>query len=573
MRNLRRWIAPVWLSMALSVTLAACGGGGGGGGSAAPAPPSTPAPAAISDAEAARFLTQATFGPTDSDIAAVKSAGYAGWIDQQVTAASMFHRAYLDNRLAQLRVAQPSASLNPNNFYESFWLYSATSPAQLRERVKFALSEIFVISLVDANVDTRGAGAYYDMLGANAFGNFRTLLEQVTLHPMMGLYLTSLGNQKENPSTGRQPDENYAREIMQLMTLGVHQLNADGSAKTDGSGARIPAYTQEDISGLAKVFTGMSWYSPTPTNTTFFGGNRDAEASIRPMIFYANYHSTSPKAFLGATVPAGSSDGAADLKVALDTLFNHPNVGPFIGRQLIQRLVTSNPSPAYVGRVSAAFANNGSGVRGDMAAVVRAVLLDPEARDMGAVNSPTFGKVREPMIRMAHWMRAFSATSVSGNYQLGSTSATTSLGQSALTAPSVFNFYRPGYVPPNTRLGAANLTAPEFQIVDAVTVASYANTMQGAIGNGIGSGNDVRSAYAQEVAVANDAGALADRMNRLLLYGQMSSGLRMRLIESVNSVALPAAGASQTDIDKALLNRAKLAVYLTMISPEYLIQR
>ena len=565
------WIRSIVLSLVLVAGLTSCGGGGGQDGGGGPAPP--PAATPLSDAEAARFLTQATFGPTDADINVLKPLGYRPWLDQQMSLPSSSHQAYMDNRLAQLRVTQPTATLNANHFYESFWSYSATGQAQLRERMKLALSEIFVISMVDPGVDARGAGAYYDMLGANAFGNFRTLLQQVSMHPMMGVYLTHLANQKEDPATGRNPDENYAREVMQLMTIGVNRLNPDGTVVTDGSGAPIPAYTPADISGLARVLTGMSWYSPTPTNNTFFGRNRDPDASVRSMIFYPAFHSTSAKTFLGTTIAGGSTDGAAELNTALDVIFNHPNVGPFISRQLIQRLVTSNPSPAYVQRVASVFNNNGTGIRGDMAAVVRAILLDVDARDMTAVNSSTFGKVREPMIRLTNWMRAFGATSVSGNYLITSTSGNTALGQSALAAPSVFNFYRPGYVPPNTRLGAAGLNAPEFQIVDEVTVAGYANTIQGAIGTGIGTGADVRSAYAVEIAVAGDAALLVERMNRLLLYGQMSPTLRVRITDSVNSVVIPGAGSTQTQIDAARLNRARLAVYMTMISPEYLVQR
>ena len=560
-----RKVCAVFAPVLLAVTLTSCGGGGDSAGTTPP-PPTV---VSLSDAEAVRFLTQTTFGATDADIATVKLIGYRAWLDQQMATTSPSHLNYLDNRLAQLRLTTPTATLNANNFYESFWLYSATGDTQLRERMKLALSEIFVISMVDPNVDTRGAGAYYDMLGANAFGNFRTLLEQVTLHPMMGVYLTHLANQKEDPATGRNPDENYAREVMQLMSLGVDELNLDGTVRTSG-GAAIPPYTAADISGLAKVFTGMSWYSPTPSNNTFLGRNRDPDASIRSMIFYPAFHSTSTKTFLGVST---ASDGPGDLRFALDTIFNHPNVGPFIGRQLIKRLVTSNPSPAYVQRVATVFNNNGAGVRGDMAAVVRAILLDSEARDVSVAASPSFGKVREPMVRMANWMRTFGATSVSGRYLLNSTSATTSLGQSALASPSVFNFYRPGYIPPNTRLGTAGLTAPEFQIVDEVTVAGYANTMQTAIGTGIGTSTDVRSAYTAEVAIATDAAALVNRMDRMLLYGQMSSGLRTALTDSINSIAIPAAGSAQAQIDAALLNRARLAVYMTMVSPEYLIQR
>jgi uncharacterized protein (DUF1800 family) len=241
---------------------------------------------------------------------------------------------------------------------------------------------------------------------------------------------------------------------------------------------------------------------------------------------------------------------------------------------LIQRLVTSNPSPAYVNRVANVFNNNGAGVRGDMAAVVRAVLLDSEARNMSASADPSFGKVREPIVRLGNWMRTFGATSVSGNWTVGSTSGSTSFGQSPMASPSVFNFYRPGYSPPNTKIGNAGLVAPEMQIVDEVTVAGYANSMQNVINAGIGTGNDVRASLSGEVAVANDPAALVDRMNTLLLYGAMTPGLRQRILDSVTGVAVPAStGSNQAAIDAALLNRAKLAVYLTMVSPDYLIQQ
>ncbi|KPF84551.1 hypothetical protein IP78_00880 [Brevundimonas sp. AAP58] len=491
-----------------------------------------------------------------------------------MSSVSSSHLLYVDNRIAQIRLTNPNASPSANHFYESFWLYAANSPAQLRERMKFALSQIFVISLTDSAIDVRGAASYYDMLGENAFGNYRTLIEQVALHPMMGRYLTHLGNQKEDPATGRLPDENFAREIMQLMSIGVHELNADGTLRIDGDGQPIATYTSSDISNLAKVLTGFSWYAANPTNSTFRGGGRNNDSYVRPMIAYPAFHSTSAKLFLGTTMPAGSTDAMAELRTALDVIANHPNVAPFMCRQLIQRLITSNPSPSYVRRCSSVWANNGRGVRGDLGAVVKSILLDGEARNGDLASTPTYGKVREPVIRMTNWMRAFGATSISGNYLLNSTSATTSLGQSALASPSVFNFYRPGYVPPNTRAGAQNLTVPEFQIVNEVTVAGYANTMQAAIGNGIGTGADVRSSYAREVVIAHDANALADRMNRMLLSGRMSSTLRTRIVESVNGVNIPAAtGSNQATIDTARLNRARLAVYMTMVSPEYLVQR
>lgn len=555
----------LWVGLALAFALSACSGVRGGGGSETP--PTAP--------EAARFLTQATYGPTEASIGDVRASGYSEWIDRQmVMPAPTSHQAELEARLARLRATDATAQLSASDFYYSYWRQSVTAPDQLRQRMKLALSEIFVISLNDSNIDTRGAASYYDMLGANAFGNFRTLLEQVTLHPMMGVYLTWLGNQKEDPATGRNPDENYAREVMQLMTIGLYQLNPDGTVKTDASGRPLATYTPDDISGLAKVFTGYSYYHPSPSAVTFRGGNRNADATVRSMIPYPAFHSTSSKSFLGVTIPAAATpDPQGDLRRALDTLYNHPNVGPFIGRQLIQRLVTSNPSPAYVGRVAAVFNNNGKGVRGDMAAVVRAILLDEEARSASAAAGVNYGKVREPLLRMTAWARAFGATSQSGEWLIGSTSASTSLGQSALTSPSVFNFFRPGYTPPNTRIGAAGLVAPELQIVDEVSVAGYLNTMQTTVDAGIGTTQnglrDVRTGYASEIALANDPNALVDRVNLLLLGGSMSPALRARIVEAVRGVALPATGAQTT----ALTNRAKLAVFMTLASPEFLVQR
>lgn len=574
---IRRWVA-----LLAVLSLAACGvgaGGGDGSGSGGPAflrmfggQSESPAP---SEADAARLLSQATFGATDAGIDAVRAGTIPDWIQGQIALPppTQTHLAHLDARLPQLIAANPNATLGAEHFYETWWRTSVTSPDQLRQRVAFAYSQIFVISLTTDVVDVRGAASYYDMLTANAFVNYRTLLERVTLHPMMGRYLTYLANQKEDAAGTRTPDENYAREVLQLMSIGLVELNPDGTPRLDINNRPLPAYTPADISGLAKVFTGLSWYNATPTNTTFFGGNRAADASVRPMIFYNQYHSISQKAFLGTTIPATTTaNGAADLAIALDTLSNHPNVGPFMARQMIQRLVTSNPSPAYVQRVAEVFNNNGSGVRGDMAAVVTAILTDTEARSSTLADDPGYGKLREPVLRMTHWMRAFGATSTTGLWRVQSTSSNTSLSQSPLASPSVFNFFRPGYIPPGTTaLGSRMQTAPEFQIVDEVTTAGYVNTMNLAITSGLGAGNDVRSAYAAEVAIASNADQLVDRMNRLLLSGQMSPTLRGRVLSAVNSIVIPAS--PQSAIDQARLNRVRTAILLVMASPEYLVQR
>jgi uncharacterized protein (DUF1800 family) len=556
------------LLFALLFLAAACGGGknesapitgDGGGSSVAP-----------NSAEAARLLTQATFGPTDADIAALTASGFSAWVDQQMAMPpSGSHQRFVESRLAALRAANPNATLGANEFYQSFWTQAVTAPDQLRQRVKFALSQIFVISLADVTSDIRGAASYYDMLGANAFGNYRQLLEAVALHQQMGANLTYLANEKESGT--RSPDENFAREIMQLMSIGLVQLNTDGSIKTDATGQPLPTYSSSDIAGLAKVFTGISWYSPTPSDATFRGPSRDPDGTVTPMIFYPAFHSTSQKAFLGAVIgPSTTPDVAGDLKFALDTVFNHPNVGPFIGERLIQQLVTSNPSPAYISRVAAAFNNNGAGVRGDMRAVIRAILLDPEARDMAQIKSASFGKLREPMIRLSNWMRAFNATSATGTWAVNSTAGNTSLSQAPLTANSVFNFWRPGFVPPGpTQLGSRALRAPEFQVVDEVSVAGYVNTIYGAIDVGIGAGNDVRSAYVSEAAIADNVTALIDRLDRLLLYGQMSPALRASLTATVG--AIPVSGTS-AQMDAARLNRAKLAILMVMVSPDYVMQ-
>jgi len=561
---------------ALFCLLAACGGGGSstspnaGVGTAPAAPPPTAS-------EAGRLLTQATFGVTDASISEVQSQGINGWITAQLALPQpgLSHQAFVDGALAA------NGAVNANNFYQTWWKQAISEPDQLRQRITFALSQIFVISLADPAVDTRGAASWYDMLQRNAFGNFRTLLEEVTLHPMMGRYLTYLGNQKEDAAGTRTPDENYAREVMQLMTIGLVELNSDGTPRLNGS-EQISAYTPADIAGLAKVFTGISWYSPSPSNTTFAGGNAHADRSVRPMIFYPSFHSTSAKTFLGVTIPASTTvDMAGDLRIALDRLFNHANTGPFISRRLIQQLVTSNPTPAYVGRVAAVFANNGAGVRGDLAAVTRAILADTEARTMSVATSPSFGKLREPVIRVSSWARSFGATSQTGNFLITSTSANTSLNQSPLTSPSVFNFWRPGFTPPaTTQLGQNMLLAPEFQVVDEVTTASYINQMQDWINAGIGStptggsGRDVRAAYTAEIALADNPGALVDRMNTLLFYGQMTPTLQARINAAISAVAIPAAtGSNQAAIDAARLNRAKTAVFFSIISPEFLVQR
>ena len=483
------------------------------------------------------------------------------------------HRLYRDTMAANL--AANGSVISVNHLRETYWQQAVTSPDQLRQRAAFALSQIFVVSFVDPTLAARprGVAAYYDMLGERAFGNFRDLLEGVTLHPMMGLYLSTLRNQKEDPLTGRNADQNFAREVMQLFTIGLHELNADGTTKP----GPVDTYSDADIEGLAKVFTGWSWYAgPSAADRTdrrFQGLDGHLERDWRPMQPYPKYHSTSEKRFLGAVIPASTqSNPEADLKVALDRLFQHPNTGPFIGRQLIQRLVTSNPSPQYVARVAAAFADNGRGVRGDMKALWRAILLDPEARTYQPAHT-IFGKPREPLLRLSHFLRAFGARSTSGRFSgIGDTDLQSRLSQSVLQAPSVFNFYRPGYTPPNSAAAAAKLVAPEWQLANEVTLAGYVNYLRAAwlVPN---STRDVQPDFSPELALAHDAGALVDRMNLLLMSGQMSASQRQLIVGAVQGRALPApTSTNQASVDAARRDRVCIAILLTMASPDYLIQ-
>ena len=520
--------------------------------------------------QASRLLTQATFGPTVEDISRLESMGTAAWFNDQFSKPQTLHLAYMNNAQTNLAAGQ---TLSANQFYESFWKQAITGDDQLRQRVTYALSQIFVISFQNTTLASmpRGVASYYDTLGAYAFGNFRDLLQAVTLHPMMGMYLSSLGNQKK--AGAREPDQNYAREVMQLFTIGLEQLNVDG---TDTGN---PTYTNDDIVALANVFTGWSWAGPDQSDNRFYGYNNPAPDPNRdwlPMQNYSKFHETAaiacPTQTLGINIPPGLS-GADSLKIALDALFNNPNVGYFIGRQLIQRLVISNPSPNYIGRVAAVFNNNGQGVRGDMKAVIKAVLLDPEAMTPLDTSNTTNGKLREPVIRLANWMRAFHVNSSSGRFPITNLDNTSNaLGQTPMNSPTVFNFYRPDYQPPNSKLSSAALIAPEMQITDETSVIGYLNLMKCVIQNGVGStvpyaslcssASDIKANYTSELALAANPDLLVNRISLLLMQNQMSPYLHDKIVAAITS-----------NTSNTAINKVYLAIYLAMASPEYLVQK
>ena len=472
------------------------------------------------------------------------------------------------------------------------WNQLFTGADQMRKRMTLALSEFFVISLQSAEFDWRSQAfaAWWDMLSRNAFGNYRQLLEDVTLNPAMGFYLNTKGNQKENTNTGRVPDENYAREVMQLFSIGLYQLNPDGTEKVDGTGKKIDAYAQSDVTNLARVFTGYDFdpsvgrFSPRKADDSGFEPYTlfNKEFARRPMALDASKHSILAASFLGASVPAGAS-GAAALATALDTLFNHPNTAPFFCKQMIQRLVTSNPSPAYVNRVADKFINNGANVRGDLKAVWTAILLDPEARALQAPTTPGFGKLREPIVRFVQWGRSFGFNSASGGWKMFETSsASEKLGQSPLRSPSVFNFFRPGFVPPGTALAPSKTTAPEFQLVNESTVGGYLNYMQQVIEIGIfvasppGAPNpftgpyvqDITASFSAELAIALDAAALVARLNLVLCAGRLSAATVTLMVNALNATPLTAASSNGEK-----LNRVRGATLMVLASAEYLIQK
>jgi uncharacterized protein (DUF1800 family) len=573
-----------------ALLLAACGGGGGDS-SPAPAPPAaggpTPAPApvpappgpapvppppvakAANDTEAARFLLQAQFSAPDNDIATLKADGYAPWLNTQFNAAlGPTGVAWLTSRNHNAITAEQ------RYFWPQFgdfmiWNQLLAGPDQMRKRIALALSEFFVVSLspIDGFYPPYVIAGYWDVLTANCFGNFRTLLERITLNAAMGFFLNTKGNLKED-ANGRQPDENYAREVMQLFTIGLHELNADGSLKLDGNNQPIETYGQSDITNLARVFTGYDWSYAGVTYTNVAWHDYDVPSTqfaTNPMRFRAQDHSTLEVNFLGTNIPANTA-GPEALRIALDRLFNHDNTGPFFARQMIQRLVTSNPSPAYVGRVAAAFANNGSGVRGDLTAVWTAILTDEEARTAPAASDTLAGKLREPVVRFVQWARTVGITSTNNEYTIYDLSASdTSLGQSALRSPSVFNFFRPGYVPPNTAIAAAGKQAPEFQLLNETTTAGYINFMQWITRSGY---NDVKPTYTQLLGIAHDVPAVVAWLNLKLTANQLSND-SLTVIQNLLTAYNVTAGSAESH----KLDMLATGAWLVLCSPEYLVQK
>jgi uncharacterized protein (DUF1800 family) len=558
-----------WL-LGLVVAVAGCTQGDTADDAAAPASaksalaigaPSLKALPSPTQSEAARFLTQTTFGPTEAEINQLTQSDYDAWLTAQFAKPIASHYS----NVLQMQANGVDIDDFSNRYaIESFWKQAVTGQDQLRQRVAWALSQIFVVG----DQDNVRNSAYYDVLAKDAFGNYRQLLEDVTLSPAMGQWLSHIGNQKEDAATGRLPDENYAREVMQLFSIGLWQLNPDGTRKLDGNGQPIPTYGPEDIRGMAKVLTGWSYANCDPVREFWYcfkssrsGYYRQYADVTLPMQPYDAYHSTVAKTIVtGRVLPAGRT-ARADLTDALDTLYNHPNVGPFIGRQLIQRLVKSNPSPAYVARVSAVFDNNGAGVRGDLKAVIRAILLDAEARDLAQAQTTTAGKLREPVVMLAQYFRLFATPPADGRWDVNPWWMNESFAQRPMSSASVFNFYRPDYQPPG-EMGSAGLAGPEFQILHEATVVDSYNFIEyWATGD---RGSILRNHTPYSSLSANPA-AMVDKMSLVLTSNTLSPEARTTIINAVTATSNSGANGPE--------NRFIMALMLFEISPDYKVQK
>lgn len=570
-----------FLSVATLLLLIGCGGGGGSSGSGSTTttekPISSPAIVVLSQQEASSFLERSTFGSKMQEIDDLVQIGdYEKWIDLQFTQTPNYHLQWAktnakgvgsvgdlkDNSEDWEKYREALGILQR----DAWWDIVVSGDDQLRQRVAFALSEIMVISKYGSLINYPDSRmSYYDVLVKNAFSNFETLLQEVTYHPAMGKYLSYLGNSKEDTVKGIHPDENYAREVMQLFTIGLYELNTDGSKKTDSAGNSIPTYTQDDITAMAKVFTGL-----TDQNGYFFASDGSSSHTSRTETMIANesYHDTSEKSILGYTIPAGG-DTKTDINLALNHLFNHANTGPFIAKRLIQRLVTSNPTPEYIKQVALVFNDNGKGVRGDMKAVIKAILLYDEDS-----SSNTFGKLKEPLLFVSSLFRAFNAKNSENilyqgddavykysSFNFNGTGYTNQEG--ALESLTVFNYFTPDDAP--YKLKKDGLVAPEFELFG---IGKIHQLLMGLI-NKDGFIYETYNITAElqleteKTLVENKKyDELLERLNILLLGGNMSS---------ITKTAIKTYMTEHSELSSDVLTR--YVISLVIASPDFAIQR
>lgn len=527
--------------------------------------------------EASRFLAQSTLGYDISMVDQVVDMGMEAWIDSQLVTPPSYLSDTIISIYDESKAVYVANGNNPNNFPSqpnhihmdySWWQVSVRAEDALRQRVAEALSQIIVVSLnSDLSGLSLGMSTFYDYLIEHALGNYRELLTDVTLSPAMGIYLTFVNNPKSDLDDMTFPDENYARELMQLFVIGLDKLNPDGTPILDGQGNRIPTYDNDDIAEFAKIFTGLSYGARYDQNPVYWGmGMYSADLRV-PMIMYENYHEPGEKYLLdGYVVPSGQT-GMEDIEEALDHLFNHPNVGPFIATRLIQRLVKSNPTPAYVQSVAAVFGNNGQGERGDLGAVVKAILLHPEARDCAWMEHPEQGRLREPILKFTQFYRLFGAINpVEGRYWNYSYWYQSDTDMHPMRSPSVFNFYAPTFSP-NGPISSGGLVAPEFGIYNSRTSIGYANQVhrwidqerllqQSYLEDGVSAPADLSIL----LEYAKDPDALMDYLDIYFTNGQLTDQTRGVIKHTLSGYGLTI---------NQLVSKVSLGTHLVMISPDY----
>lgn len=527
--------------------------------------------------EASRFLSQSTLGADMDEIRHVVDIGIEAWIDEQMAIAPT--NMYEDMEALYAEVIEwyllnggdpDDIGMRPSwtAFNYTWWENHIHAKDRLRHKVALALSEILVIS-IDSDLSGYGdaLSSYYDLLLKHSFGNYEDLLYDVTLHPAMGFYLSHMNNPREIPEENIHSDQNYAREIMQLFTIGLYELNPDGSRKEDENGDWIPTYDQTDIVELAKVFTGLGAAGVLENewvDDPYFGLGIYVADMVTPMKMYQEWHEPGSKIMVDGTEIPGGQGGLDDIRMAVNILFNHPNVGPFICKQLIQRLVTSNPTSGYVARVSAVFADNGQGVRGDLGSVVKAILLDQEARSCEALQSPYFGKLREPITRYTHFTKAVPMEHYYGRYWNIGWGFWQATGQNPLGSRTVFNFFLPDYQPLGP-ISDSGMTGPEYQIHNSRTSVEYINQVNewavwGYVMYDWEAENPHVTYNADElVPLARDPEVLVNRLDMLFTNGRLSERTRGIIKEALDGLRT----------DNYRYNRVRLGLYLLLISPDY----
>ena len=530
--------------------------------------------------EASRFLAHATLGVPPSVIHDVANMNYEDWLDDQFSLSSKPMLTEVEDVFEELidwyrGLGRDSTELEDyypswKEFTYAWFTANMTNDDFLRHRLAFALSEIFVIS-TETELGNFGYGlaSFYDILYLNAFGNFRDILREVTLHPCMGFYLSHLNNPRSIPEENIHPDENYAREVMQLFSIGLYELNPDGSRKLDANGDFIPTYGQDEITEFAKIFTGLGISEIVENDwvdSAYFDLSIYVADMTKPMKMYESWHEPGIKTLLNGMVVPDGQKGMEDIEMAIDNLFNHPNVGPFIGRLLIQRLVKSNPSPAYISRVSAAFDNNGQGVRGDMQAVIKAILLDPEARSCAAVQDEDGARLREPLVRYTQFARSVDRVHIYGRNWNVNYGFWMSTNQTPLGSPSVFNFFLPDYQP-SGELSDDGLYGPEFQIHNTKYGVGFINEMNSWVvwGNLFSDWEENHPSVGVDIDMykqyANDPETLLNELDKIYTHGQLTDHTRNVIKEALEPIIY----------NGYREDRVRLAIYLLLMSPDYAI--